>query len=93
MKVRQVRIAVFLFFILYAVAVTWPGAVPFNRVRPFVFGLPFSMAWAALWIVMGCLVLWGLDLSESRSRSDSPRAAPEADPGRGSGEPPQGGGE
>lgn len=68
MKVRTVRIAVFLFFILYALAVTWPGAVPFNRARPFVLGLPFSMAWAALWIILGCGALWLLDRSEERTR-------------------------
>lgn len=44
------------FFVLYALAVTWPGMIPFNRIRPFVLGLPFSLFWAALWIVLGLLV-------------------------------------
>lgn len=44
------------FFVLYALAVTWPGMIPFNRIRPFVLGLPFSLVWPALWIVLGLLV-------------------------------------
>ncbi|MFO7530276.1 MAG: hypothetical protein R6W86_15990 [Marinobacter sp.] len=70
MKISHVRIAVFGFFILYALAVTWPGAVPFNRARPFILGLPFTMAWAVLWIVLGCVALWILDWSETRARPD-----------------------
>ncbi|MEX0979479.1 MAG: hypothetical protein WDZ89_00195 [Gemmatimonadota bacterium] len=73
MKTSPVRIAVFAFFILYALAVTWPGAVPFNRARPFILGLPFSMAWAVLWIVLGCVALWILDGSEARARGDGGR--------------------
>jgi hypothetical protein len=69
-KISRVRIAVFAFFVLYALAVTWPGAVPFNRARPFILGLPFSMAWAVLWIVLGCIALWILDWSETRARGD-----------------------
>jgi hypothetical protein len=66
MSIRALRIAVFLFFIVYALAVTWPGALPFSGPTPFVLGLPFSMAWAVLWIVMGGLALWILHLAEER---------------------------
>lgn len=38
------------YFILMLVAVTFPGYVPFNRIRPFVIGLPFSLFWQVLWI-------------------------------------------
>jgi hypothetical protein len=51
------------------VAVTWPGALPFVRVRPFVLGLPFSFAWIALWILSSVFVLWGLDRVERRYRA------------------------
>lgn len=70
MSVRAVRALVFAFFVAYAVAVTWPGAVPFNRVRPLILGLPFNLAWGAAWIVAGGLVLWWLDRSEARVRGE-----------------------
>ena len=66
-KPTRARALTVAFFALYAVAVTWPGFVPFNRIRPLVLGLPFSMAWVTLWIVGGALVLWMLDRAERRS--------------------------
>ena len=39
------------YFISMAVAVTFPGIVPFNRIRPFVLGVPFVFAWYLVWIV------------------------------------------
>lgn len=62
------RVLAVAYFVAYAVVVTWPGALPFNRVRPLVLGLPFSMAWIALWIVGAGLVLWALDRTEARYR-------------------------
>ncbi len=56
------------FFLLFLLAVTWPGMVPFNRVRPFLLGLPFSMAWIALWVLGSFLVLLLLDLMEDGGR-------------------------
>ncbi|HZD04475.1 MAG TPA: DUF3311 domain-containing protein [Longimicrobiales bacterium] len=74
MGVRGVRILAAVFLLLFLVAVTWPGMVPFNRIRPFVLGLPFSMAWVALWVVLGCLVLWLVDVVErSAGKPRSPR--------------------
>jgi hypothetical protein len=66
------RVLAAAYFVAYAVVVTWPGALPFNRVRPLVLGLPFSMAWIALWIVGAGLVLWALDRSEARYRTRNP---------------------
>lgn len=66
MSVRGVRILAAVFLVLFAVAVTWPGMVPFNRARPLILGLPFSMAWVALWVVLGALVLWLVDVVERR---------------------------
>lgn len=68
MSVRYARTLAFVFLAAYAVAVTWPGMVPFNRIRPLILGLPFSMVWIALWIVAGCLVLWMLDRVEAAHR-------------------------
>ncbi len=65
------------FLVAFAVAVTWPGMVPANRIYPLVLGLPFSLAWVAAWIVAGCLVLWMLHASETahrrRAREESVR--------------------
>jgi hypothetical protein len=44
-----------LFFLVYLLALTFPGILPFNRIEPFVLGLPFSFAWVILWVVLG----WG----------------------------------
>jgi hypothetical protein len=55
------------FFVLFVVAVTWPGYVPFNRIAPSVLGLPLSFAWPAIWVVLGCVVLFFLDRSETRA--------------------------
>jgi uncharacterized membrane protein AbrB (regulator of aidB expression) len=29
-----------------------------NRIEPFVLGLPFSMFWIVLWVVLSSLTLW-----------------------------------
>lgn len=81
MTVGFARAVVVVFLAAYAVAVTWPGMVPFNRIHPLVFGLPFSMAWIAVWIVAGCLVLWMLDRVESAARSRRPPPPPSSEPG------------
>jgi hypothetical protein len=46
-----------LFFIIYLVAVTYPGIQAGNRIQPFVLGLPLSFAWMILWVVLGWLAL------------------------------------
>jgi hypothetical protein len=66
----MVRGGVVLFFILFVVAVTWPGMLPFNRIEPLVLGLPFSMVWIALWVVLSFFALLLLDRAESRSRRE-----------------------
>lgn len=63
---RSVRLLFAAFVVLNAVAVTYPGIRPFNRIRPFVFGLPFVFFWVALWVVIGLVVLVITDLVESR---------------------------
>jgi hypothetical protein len=56
------------YFILAALAVTWPGLVPFARIRPLVLGLPFAMAWIAAWVAGSAVVLYALDRVEARHR-------------------------
>lgn len=78
MTLPRVRWATALFFLLYTVAVTWPGAVPFNRIRPLVGGLPFSMVWVALWLVLSFGVLIVLDRFETRDEDERGGASPGA---------------
>ena len=69
-KLRWTRRGVALFFILFVVAVTWPGMIPFNRIQPLVLGLPFSMFWIALWVFSSFLVLVVVDKIEGRAREE-----------------------
>jgi hypothetical protein len=66
LTVRTARVLAAGFFVVFLLAVTWPGMLPFNRVRPLVLGLPFSMAWVALWVVLAGLVLWLVHAVEKR---------------------------
>ena len=68
MTLRTARLLTGAYLIAMAVAVTWPGMVPFARIRPMVFGLPFSFFWVAAWIAVAVPVLYGLDLVERRHR-------------------------
>jgi hypothetical protein len=90
MSIRAVRYAVVGFFLLYLLVVTWPVGTFFGGAEPFVFGLPFSFFWPALWIVLGGIVLALLDWAEERERrqgSGGTRPGPErsgpTDVGRG----------
>lgn len=68
MKLRTSRTLVAGYFAAMLVAVTWPGVLPFARIRPLILGLPFSFAWIALWVLGSVLVLWGADRIEARHR-------------------------
>ncbi|MFW6079494.1 MAG: DUF3311 domain-containing protein [Gemmatimonadota bacterium] len=95
MTVRFVRGLTLAFVLAYVIALTYPGAVPFNRIRPFVLGLPFSFFWVALWVAAAIGVFWLLDrveTTEEAGRSggaDGGEAAVGADDGLGV--PPTGG--
>jgi hypothetical protein len=49
------------YFIAMAIALTFPGIIPFNTIRPFVFGIPFVFAWYILWILGALSVFVFLD--------------------------------
>lgn len=70
MRLRAARLLTGGYFLLMLVFTTWPGAVPFSRVRPLVLGLPFSFAWVAGWILGSVFVLVALDRVEKRHRTD-----------------------
>jgi hypothetical protein len=73
MSLRTARLLTGTYFTLALVAVTWPGLVPFARIRPLILGLPFSMAWIAAWIAGSVVVLFLLDRVERRYRPDGDR--------------------
>ncbi len=56
------------FFVVYLAALTFPGYLPFSQPRPFVLGLPLSLAWVILWVFLGWAVLIGLYFVEQRER-------------------------
>jgi hypothetical protein len=69
-SLRAARLLTGGYFLLMLVFTTWPGAVPFARIRPLVLGLPFSFAWVAGWILGAVFVLVALDRVEKRHRTD-----------------------
>ncbi len=68
MRTRAARLVFWIFLVLYTVALTWPGMLPFDRIHPFVLGLPFSMFWVALWVAGGVLAFWLVDALEAPHR-------------------------
>jgi hypothetical protein len=70
MSRRNARILGVVFFLANVVAVTWPGLVPFNRVRPFVLGLPFVMVWLTIWVLAAMIVLLVIDRAEHGDSED-----------------------
>lgn len=89
MSVRFARRLALGFFLAYTIFLTFPGAVPFNRIRPLVLGLPFSLFWVALWVVGAILMLWALDRAETaadatrrRTGADGASARPPDDAAR-----------
>lgn len=60
---RRLAVAV---YVLNVLAMTWPGATLVNTARPLVLGLPLSMAWPVLWILISLVTLLFLDYSENR---------------------------
>ncbi len=69
MSLRTARTLTALYFVAMAVAVMWPGALVASRIEPWVFGLPFSFFWPALWVGLAVPVLYALDRVEARHRT------------------------
>ncbi len=68
MSLRWTRWAVAAYLLFFVTAVTWPGILPFNRVEPRIFGMPFVMAWHAGLLMFTLVVLYLVDRVESRER-------------------------
>ena len=79
MRPKLVPTLAVLFYIAMVFFVTYPGYVPFNHIRPFVFGLPFSLFWQVLWITAAIFVLAGVFLWEERRAVRSGRRDGERD--------------
>ena len=71
-RVKLVRAAATIYFVLFLIFVTWPGFIPFNSPLPLILGLPFNMAMIALWVGFAAVVLFVMDCSEERTRGDAP---------------------
>lgn len=67
MKLRAVRVAVASFLVLNGALAMWPGLLPFNRIRPFILGLPFVMAWLTLLLLLVGVALLVVELAERRA--------------------------
>jgi len=86
MSLRTARALTAVYFTAMTVCVTWPGLVPFARIRPLVLGLPFSMGWIAGWVAGSVVVLFLLDRVEARHRDRTAGRAP-GRPGGPAGQP------
>ncbi len=83
MSIHWARRGAILFFLLFIVAVTWPGMILGNHIFPLVLGLPFSMVWIASWVVLSFLVLIFLDRAEERARGGAAGTRPAETTGTG----------
>ena len=69
---RLVPILAISFYLAMAFFLTYPGYLPFNHIRPFVLGLPFSLFWQVLWITASIFVLAGVFHWEKRRAAQAP---------------------
>lgn len=68
-NIRIVRRCALAFFVVYLLAVIWPLATLVSAAEPMILGLPLSMAWAIVWILLGFVALLILDRFECRHES------------------------
>ncbi len=85
MRIRLVPTLAVLYYAAMIFFVTYPGYVPFDRIRPFVLGMPFSMFWQVCWIVGAGLVLGGVFIWEKSRRTKADETRPSA-PSEGGGD-------
>lgn len=63
----RVRKGVVIFFCLVAASLMWPIYPLFSTIEPRLLGIPFSLAYLIIWLLLSFLVLLGLFLLEDRS--------------------------
>lgn len=76
LRKHLVPILAVLYYLAMTAALTYPGYLPFNRIRPFVFGLPFSLFWQIIWICGAILTLTGVYVWETRRNRSATRHEP-----------------
>ena len=64
MKTSTVRRGVVIFLVLDGLLAMWPGLLPFNRIYPLVFGLPFVMAWLTFLMLLNGIALFVMALAD-----------------------------
>ena len=64
MKVKTVRRITAVYFVIFLLAVIWPGFTLFNHVRPLILGLPFNLVVITAFILGGMGVLYLLYRTE-----------------------------
>jgi len=60
-RLRRAQRLAIVFFALNAIALVFPGVLPFRGPEPFVFGMPFGMIWTSAWIIAAFFVLLYID--------------------------------
>ena len=73
MSVKAARGLVVLYLAALAIALTFPGVLPFNRVYPFVLGMPFVIFWSAAWVALGVATLGLLERAVAREEREAGR--------------------
>ena len=71
MKTSTVQGAVAAFLVLDGMLAIWPGLLPFNRIYPLIFGLPFVMAWLTLLLILIGVALLVMAVADRRSGGPS----------------------
>jgi amino acid transporter len=67
MRARAVDVALGLYLAACGLCSVWPGLALFaGRERPFVLGLPFSLAWSVAWILATFVALALYHVARSR---------------------------
>ncbi len=67
MNPSLVRRLTLVFFVVYLIALTYPGYLPFRHPTPMILGLPLSLVWVILWVLLGWGMLTLLYLVDRRS--------------------------
>jgi hypothetical protein len=70
MSIRTLRRIVVGYIVAGAIALTWPGVLPFGGSSPRVLGLPFNLFWVAAWALLGFVVMAALERAVTRAEDD-----------------------
>ena len=76
MGIRAVRRLTAIYMVAFLFAVTWPGFLLFNHVKPIILGLPFNLFCIALFIIIGMGVLFLLYRAEHAQDEQRRRQEP-----------------